>query len=810
MADTPITPASGTPAVAAPTGATPEAAPNAQGVSNPPTDQVLTNTNTDPSQGTGASPDGAPDDSQGLQPQTSSTNSTVAPKPVATAPVPPAQHPAAQRNSRLYSATMALMGGPRYKESLDPNTGTITKTQVPLSRGDIAMGIVSELLTGAMSGLSVAPGPGNIGRAAGAGATAEVGQQQQVQQQQSKATAAQGAAFEQNSRAMLNTAQAERLGVNSLKDAVTQNAPLLESYTDAGTVEGTHVSQDDLMAGMKSGKYSATDQIAIPDGFTNINGKNEQTFAIVKNPSAKVPLTQQMWDDFAAAGVPGYTKGVKIPASGSMVPGTMIASANHQMQANNQMQQDVASVEDGLNKSGDPAYQEMAKSIPDFGKLLSDPQTGPTLQSALARFQKYISHSDLHGNDLFESLRQMAAPSKPNPQNPKQSVPNGDAAFATTIAGAFGSGDPKKGWEILKSYHDAVTPQPIKNVDQAESILNDPTSTSKQKIQAQGFINTDVQVKAAAKAADKTPLDAEEQRLKIDNLILANNTAEQNAASDRVLSEFANVPAVPDANGINQPFLSALQKSDPGKAALVQAAGEGRQIPSQYALARPQGIAFAQLVDQAYPGYDWGKAETYATKLRPAFTSGKIADQLTNANTAFVHAARFLQHNNAEASVPKTNAYALLDADRIQLTEELNSAYTHAVIDQEKRAELEKGLSSSLPWVRAATAREFTSLLGDKAAQLQTQWKKGKPSQAIPDFKLFSPEGVQAYNQVMSGAPKEDQSTIDQYGNVQTGTSTGATPSSTPNPTSAYSRISADGKWGLGADGKPVAIPQQQ
>ena len=204
----------------------------------------------------------------------------------------------------------------------------------------------------------------------------------------------------------------------------------------------SNVSQDALQAGLASKKYDPTAQIAVPDGFTNINGKYEQTFSIVNNPSAKLPLSNEQAKAFADAGVPGWQafKTSKVP-EGYLIPGTMLANANAQLQAINLMKQDVSQVADTLAQSGDKAAQQLAKTLPNFSDLMNDKDNGPVFRSALMRFQKYVSHSDQHGMNFYQSLQQMGQPSKPDPHNPKVVIPNPDAGAAQTIAGAFGNGD---------------------------------------------------------------------------------------------------------------------------------------------------------------------------------------------------------------------------------------------------------------------------------------------------------------------------------------------------------------------------------
>jgi len=432
---------------------------------------------------------------------------------VSNAPV----HPMVQKAGILRQVAEALAGGPRYTTSVDSQTGAVTRTAVPLSGRDIGMAIALEALSGGMAG-AAAKGPNATGLAMQAGlkqgqqiAQQRVQQQQQADEQaqndyqnQTSALARKASIFEANQRAILSTAQAERYGVESLKDAVSINAPLLSSYQDADAVLESNVPQDALQAGVQSGKYSSTEMVAVPDGFVpSVDGRYEQTFSIVKNPSAKVLLTPQQAKTFADAGIPGWDafKTSKV-AQNFFIPGTFLANANQQLQAINLMKSDVSQVSDALANSNDKADQTIAKTIPNFDELLKADSTGPALRSALMKLQKFVSHSDItHGMDFYQSLQAMAAPSKPDPRNPKQFTPNPDASAAQVIAGAFGNGDPRKGWQVLSRYSELVTPEPIKNVDEAKSIVTDPASTPRQKARANSFLALDTAQKTAVARA---------------------------------------------------------------------------------------------------------------------------------------------------------------------------------------------------------------------------------------------------------------------------------------------------------------------
>ena len=449
------------------------------------------------------------------------TVSNTPPPPPGVSPSDPnANDPSVQRAGKVYTIAQALAGGPRYSYAVDPTTGQTTKTAQPMSKTQVGLAIALEAIAGGFKGLAAGRGAGNLGAAGAAGVDEGVKiaqqrqQQDQVAQQQAQEQAkaktsafiGQAQAFEIGSRVVLNTKQSERYGVESLKDAVDANAPLLAGYQDAGAVQDGHVSQDTIQAGMKNGTYNVTSQIAIPDGFTNLNGRYEQTFSIVNTPRAKVPLTSAQAQAFGDAGLPGwriYKDGKTKIADGFEVPGTVIANANAQLQAINLMKQEVNGVVDTLAKSTDKGNQALASSIPDFGKLLSDPDNGPPLLAALSKLQKYVSHSDWHGMTFAESLKQMAAPSMPDPRNPKQFIPNADAPAAQVIAGAFGNGDPQKGWAILQKSSEEATPEPIKNVDEAQSIATDPTSSPRDVKRAQAFLATDRQQKAQQAGAEE-------------------------------------------------------------------------------------------------------------------------------------------------------------------------------------------------------------------------------------------------------------------------------------------------------------------
>jgi hypothetical protein len=691
----------------------------------------------------------APPQAQPSQPQqTPQAQTSVSNAPAAN---DVSQHPSVQRASILHTIAQTLAGGPRYVAT--PNSdGTVTRTRVPLSRGDILSAIALEALSGGLAGLGQR-GPGATGRAAEAGFQQVSQQQQQAQQQQeqqaqqdakskSDALVRQAQSYEQNSRVILNTMQAERYGVDSLKDAVQQNAQLLSDYDDAGAVQERNVPQDTLSAGLASKKYDALKQIAIPDGFTTINGKYEQTFSIVSDPRAKVPLTQEQAQALGNAGIQGFTAFAdgksKIP-DGTLVPGTMVARANQQLQANNLMKLEYSGVVDALQNSSDKGNQALAKSIPSVQSLLTDPNNGPVFQNALSKFQRYVSHSDMHGMDFYESLQQMAAPSKPNPQNPKQFIPNPDAQQASTIAGAFGNGDPRKGWAILQAYHNEVTPTSIKDESEATNILADPDSSAKQIAQAKKYLAISQQQKAATAGAEAQAKKAAEGA----------GTGTGNAA------QFANEQPV---NGVRQNYLSNLP---PTQSELVRSIGEGRSEISSRTASTKEGKALMEQVTTAYPGYDFSRAPEYAA-TRKAFTSGKTADAINALNTAMGHMLVMSQNATLGGSLPilggveraagNQSAIDLANA-KTALVDELGKAYKAGALTDQDVKSWKGRIDAWSPSEIQGNAKSFVQLLDSKLSSYEQQWKNGSPPGAVAPIQILSPEARNAYQTITGRQP---------------------------------------------------------
>jgi hypothetical protein len=415
------------------------------------------------------------------QPAQPNNNSTVANAPQV--------HPAIQRASLLRNVATALAGGPRFVTKIDPNTGETTRTEVPLSRGDILTALAAEAITGALSGLSQR-GPGAEGRAAAAGfdqvsqqqQAANQAQQQATQQQfenQSNQLARRASIYEANSRAILNTSEAEQQGADAIDKLVDINRQSGVLDVDPALLDngGVPMTQQELMDAMKSGKLSPTEQLGPVAGrveITNPDGTKrwEATHLVIKDPNTPVTLDQAQWDRLAEAGVPGYAKGTKV-GQGIQIPVRMMQNANEIAASHSLANQRLNDLRDTLD--GTPEASRVPSTI-DFSK--------PGVNMAMQHFQKYVSHNADNLNDPFLALQQMGA----DKRDPKtgQLQPNPDAKYVDVVAQQFG------GWNVLQAAHNELDAQKkvadqfavIDSADKANAVIASPKRFTPDQVSA--------------------------------------------------------------------------------------------------------------------------------------------------------------------------------------------------------------------------------------------------------------------------------------------------------------------------------------
>jgi hypothetical protein len=399
-----------------------------------------------------------------------------------------ADHPAVQKASILHTVAQTLAGGPRYKTVIDPTTGATTRQPVPLSKADIGMAIAMSAISGALAGLSQ-KGPGATGAAGAAGFQQVAQQRQQADQAQqaqaqedanNKASALARAAqlFETNSRTILNTSEAEQQGVDVLQKliGINRESGVLDVPAEALDNSGQPMTQDELMDAMKTGKLSSTDHLGPIAGMVEVSNPDgskrvEATHLVIKDPSTPVDLTQAMWDRYAAAGVRGFSPGVKIGTT--PVKLSMIQSANEALASHTLANQRLSDLRDTLD--GTPLANKVPTRI-DFAT--------PGVETALKRFQKYVSHNAANLEDPYAALQQMGA----DRRDPKtgEMQPNPDAKYVDTVAQSFG------GWNLLSAAHNQIAANRkladeyaiIDSDSKANAVLASPKHFSPDQIQA--------------------------------------------------------------------------------------------------------------------------------------------------------------------------------------------------------------------------------------------------------------------------------------------------------------------------------------
>lgn len=423
-------------------------------------------------------------------------------------PDPIENHPLVAKGRILHAVATALSGGQRYTETIDDN-GNRVRTPVKMSGGQIGLAIALEAISGSLTGLAAGRGrgPGAAGAAAFAQAAARRQQEidrvdQKAQEDfanRSKAIASKAQIAEVNSRTMLNVAQSEKLGSDAIDKLIEINrASGVLDNIDPSALDngGSPMSQAELLAAMQSGKISSTDHLGPVVGRVEVKNSDgssrwETTHLVVRDPDTPVTLSQEDFDRYAAAHVPGYPVGTKIGQNGVQVKLATIQHANEVLAAHSLSEfrlRDMRTVLAGTK------FADQVPTAIDYSKA--------GVETAMQRFMRYTSHSDQHGMDVFESLQAMGA----DRRDPKTGVMqrNPDAPFVQTVASALG------GWPVLEAVHnqlaaDKKTATEFSIIDseaKANAVIATPRKfTQDQVASAKNFL-TLTQQQGARKAAE--------------------------------------------------------------------------------------------------------------------------------------------------------------------------------------------------------------------------------------------------------------------------------------------------------------------
>lgn len=569
------------------------------------------------------------------------------PDNVSNAPVANPIHPSVQKAGILRSIAETLAGGPRFTTQIDPVSGQTTRTRVPLSRADIGMAIAMEAISGSLAGLTQ-QGPGATGRAAAAGYQQAVQQRQQQDQQQQQqaqqdaneranALVRKAQVFEANSRAILNTSEAEQRGADAIDKLVDINRSSGVLDVDPAMLDNGErpMTQAELLDAMKAGKISPTDQLGPVAGRVEVINPDgtkrwEATHLVIRDPSTKIPLTQSMWDYYADNGVLGFPKGTRI-GQGVQTKLSTIQLANEQAAAHylaNQRLADLRSILDGT---------PMAKNVPN-----SIDFTKPGVDAAIQRFQKYVSHNSTNLADPYLALQQMGA----NKRDPKtgEMQPHQDAKYVSTVVDVMG------GPALLLAAHNQLEAQKkaaadyavIDTQDKAAAVISAPKKfTPDQVSAAQNFIRlSNEQGARKATQAARARAMAEGQDVQAmyrfgENPITGEVLSLDNAPPSMLVDPSGNV--IPqDLVSTYKPSAQEKQTADTARQVLAISAGLQSELQKNPNLAGPlsgrskQGLAKLGYGDAQSQKFldDISFLQTASTKMHTGRFSNAILDKM--------------------------------------------------------------------------------------------------------------------------------------------------------------------------------------
>jgi hypothetical protein len=668
---------------------------------------------------------------QGVASQAPATPASTPPTaPAATTPAPTADpnHP----SSIFHKVLETLGGGPHVEYSMGDD-GKMQAKKVQASSGDLAKTILAGALTGLFSSAGK-KGPGAALQAFGAGGQAvqEKSQQADAQnraqaqqnfQNKQESTMRQAQIADTNSRVILNTMQAEKLQGDALDEYVDHAAPMLASMSDLADAPG--LTQAEIMDGLNKGKYHTVNDLFIPDGKTaklDANGKPvmsksgmpemEITYSHVNN--GPVPLTQSVYDEAAAAGLPKFTPGTKVSAS-QKIPASQMMSIQQQVAGINMAQHEVLAVREGMG----------VKGTLDWKSVIST----PGMSAALTKFQGYMHAA---GDDPSEALRMMTAEKQ---GKDGKMVANPDSKFAGLVSQAFGGGD------LLRKYHDQLAA----NTEARKTATNE---------QAKLDVTNNPANVAAAAAADQVK-DQAKVNVENDPTNQAGKArgAGLVAGAEADAKTKAELAATTSSNLTGDDYLATLGTAEAGT---IRAWGEGREaVPPRMASSKDGRILLNKL-NQAYPGMNEASSKAYFT-MKEDFTKGKTSLGINHLNTALNHLGKLYSATTFSAVFPgaaftsrhlvqpfsstPTNASQFADY-KGKVGDEIESAYkSGALTDMDKR-QADEYFNKWTPNTARVQEANLTTLLVGKLKAYQTQWANGRPSKAIPDFPVISEENV--------------------------------------------------------------------
>lgn len=656
-------------------------------------------------------------------------------------------HPLVQKANILRQTAQALAGGPRYTESIDVNTGKMSRTQVPMSKSDIGLAIAMEAITGSLSGLSLT-GPGATGRAAAAGGQAVMQQQQQVQQQQDQQANADYArhaqVFEGNLRMMQLAQSLGQKDFETNQQFAGQYKPLADQVQSEHpeAILGVGGEQD-------ASKYHATKNSAIPTGnvipvFDPNTGKQavgaagnklwQQEYMYI-DPNFKGDNFLSK-DDIATGQKYGILPTGNLPDS---IPMRMSMALNYKNRI---------SAMGMADKNVQEYYKQMGEKAPD---LIDAVKKDRTLTDAFEKFQPLLAAT---GNDYGKAIGELAAGGQGRQPNPQAAGKILNLYGGSDMVHKFDEDQANEKEQQKKTTDKRAAYDGALNTQTAESIMSDTNATSEQKQRAQAFLKTD-QNREVNMAATKAGVEArartqgEIDTKKANGIPLSSgNTKVGDMIKDPNVQGIGLDPNEKNlTNGVNTTYLDQLRGANPSLAALIEQIGSGQQMQSAYALAKNDGQVLGSMVARAFPNYQFQKADAFGHAYK-SFTSGKDKDQIEAGNTTYRHLSALFDAAGNTLLIPGSDAKADFDVTADKALEEIHGAYTPGVQHQEQYDRASQGVKSPFPWVRQEAVKKMAELLSDKSGEKQNSYRRVKPTDKIPDFNIISPDAQAAFKHI--------------------------------------------------------------
>jgi hypothetical protein len=589
-----------------------------------------------------------------------------------------------------------------------------------------------EALSGGIAGAEAKPGPGVEGRAAGGGFGAGAGEVQERNAQQE--AQAKSDADSQN-QAFVRKATLYRLNMESAQLAASAANLEGENYkriVDANKASGVLLDPDDpnLLSPLPLTKDELSQKMASKEidpgahlgamaGYTSVRQldgtmHNEPTFQIINDPSAKTDVSPEQWKYWASQGVRGIPANyaTKPPDSTVQISNSMRQSFANQAANHDQTDQRLAIMRSNLK--GTPFAAQVPTSVE---------WSTPGVQTAMSKFNQYVSNDIDSSADPYRALQLMAA-------NPN------DRKYVATVMQSLG------GHDLLLANHNALAPIPeFKNVNEAIA-FKVAHSDNPRMVQA---ANTAVTAFNKQDAQQKL-LDAQAEAQGRANVENAGGNGAGNSSLIR-----SN-----PAGGVNTGYLLSLPADQQQH---VRAIAEGREAAPN--ARTKQGQAQMEMVENYAPDYDATKYPAYEA-MRKDFVSGKTSQGLQALNTTLAHLdtiysnASYLGTIPGVAGIARTsgnNAAISLHTAQSAVTDELGRAYHAGVVSQEERKEWQSQVDGWTPVNVKESAASLARLLDGKLSSYQLQLQNGSPSGAVQLPALMSTQAAAAYLHMTGEAP---------------------------------------------------------